>query len=62
MTVRFIRIGCEYTPRRGKQVFSADVEINGQGHYFEARVDDVIAALEEICARLRRDFEAEFDN
>jgi len=62
MTVRFIRIGYDHTPRSGKHVFSADVEINGRGHSFETRANDVIEALDAICARLRRDFEAEFDN
>lgn len=56
MKVRFIRVGYDHTPRRGKRVFSADVEINGRGHYFETRADDVVEALEAICARIRRDF------
>ena len=41
-------------------MFSADVEINGKGYYFETRADDLIEALEAICAQLRRDFEADF--
>lgn len=56
MKVRFIRIGHDHTPKRGKRVFSAEVEMNGRGHYFETRANDVIEALEAICIRLRRDF------
>jgi len=62
MSVRFIRIGYAYTTERGERIFSADVEINGQGHYFETSADDVIEAMEAICMRLRRDFKTEFDN
>jgi hypothetical protein len=61
MTVRIIRIGYDHTPRRGKRVCSADVEINGKDHYFETRANDVIEALEAICIRLGPDFADEFD-
>ena len=61
MTVRIIRIGCDHTPRRGKHVFSTDVEINGRGHSFETRANNVIEALDDICARLARDFADELD-
>lgn len=62
MSVRFIRIGYAYTTECGERIFGADVEISGQGHYFETGADDVIEATEAICMRLRRDFKTEFDN
>jgi hypothetical protein len=61
MKVRFIRIGYAHTPRRGKRVFSADVEINGRPHYFETRADNAIEAWQVICERIRRDFKIDFD-
>jgi hypothetical protein len=62
MTVRIVRIGYDHTPSGGKHVFSSDVEINGHGHSFETRANNVIEALDAICMRLRRDFGTEFDN
>jgi hypothetical protein len=56
MAVRVLR--ASDTPRSGKHIFSADVEINGRGHSFETRADDVIEALEAIW----RDFADEFDH
>jgi hypothetical protein len=61
MSVRFTRIREDHTARRGKRVFSADVEINGRGYYFATRANDIIEALEAFCMRLRRDFRAELE-
>jgi hypothetical protein len=35
--------------------------MNGRTHYFETGADDVIAALEAICARRRRNIIAKTD-
>jgi hypothetical protein len=61
MSVRFIRISHAYTTELGRRVFTADVEINGQPHTLETPASDIIEAIEIMCARLREDFDTEFD-